>query len=187
MWEVLRYEVCVCFQGPCEVVGHARLWGRQLPFFWWISWHMQAMNYQAMGVNYPKKKGKKGNMDPAPVAPGSLFQFREWFSQNVEGKRGEAALKEWEWDDEELEKKERMNETVVYMCPPPPSPHPTLLTLFPPSFSLSLCLRSNTEGKALCENAKGYYQAFRVHECHLWWMSVGFRKASCQTLSVSPP
>lgn len=42
---------------------------------------MQAMNYQAMGVNYPKKKErkKKRNMDPVPVAPGSLFQFRVIF------------------------------------------------------------------------------------------------------------
>lgn len=73
----------------------ARLWGWQLPSPWWISWRMQAMNYQATRVNYPKRRRgggererekKKRNAYPAPVAPGSLFQFREWFSQNAEGK-----------------------------------------------------------------------------------------------------
>lgn len=167
--------VCVCVQGACGAVGHARLWGRQLLFYWWISWHMQAMNYQAMGVNYPKKKKK--NMDPAPVAPGSLFQFREWFPQNV-GEEKRSSLGEtrvgWWWVGGKKKKREWMK--LLYMCV---CPHPSFLHR-----SVS---RSNPGGKAQCENAKGYYQAFRVHKCHLWWMSVGFRKASCQTLAISPP
>lgn len=70
-------------------------------------------------------------MNPVLVAPGPLFQFREWFSQNVEGKRSslEGVRVLW-WG---VEKKERMNETTVYMC----IPHRTFLTSSPPHFSLS--------------------------------------------------
>lgn len=69
-----------------------------------------------------QRRKKKGNINPASVAPGSLFQFREWFSQNVEGKRREAALKERAWDDE----------GGVGVKPQCASPH-----LSPPSFSVS--------------------------------------------------
>lgn len=65
-------------------------------------------------------------MDPVLVAPGPLFQFREWFSQNVEGKRSSlegvkaGMMRSWK-------KKGRMNETRVYMH----IPHRTLLTCSP--------------------------------------------------------
>lgn len=180
-WGVWRHELCVCVcLGRIWAVGHARLWGRQLLLSWWISWHMQAMNYQATRVNYPKGEGKKKKKsDPALVAPGSLFQFREWFSQNIEGKRSslEGARVGW-WGAGKKKKREWMK--LQYMCIPIPHSSPFFL-------HRSLAPRSNPEGKAQCENAKGYYQAFRVHKCHLWWMSVGFKKASCQTQAVSPP
>lgn len=169
MWDML----CVCL-GHLE---HARLWGRQLLLPWCISWHMQAMNYQATRVNYPKERKKKNETETlAPVAPGSLFQFRDWFSQNVEGKRREEK-QPWRSEGGMMRswgRKKRKGMKPPYMCVSSP-----FLPLSPSW--------SNPESKAQCENAKCYYQAFRVHKCHLWWMSVGFRKASCPTPAVSPP
>ena len=177
-WGVRRCElcvcvcVCVCVFGAC--VGQARLWGRQLLPSWWISWHMQAMNYQATRVNYPKEgEREKKNMDPVPVAPGSLFQFREWFPPKCRGEEKRSR------DDEERENEWSHRRCVC------PSSH-TFFSFLSLSFPPSLHPRSNPEGRVQCENAKGYYQAFRVHERHLWWMSVGFRKASCQPPAGSP-
>ncbi len=124
-WEargVKIWIVCVCVRVCVRVcggrVGHARLWGRQL--FWWISWHMHAMNYQATRVNYPKEK--KRNMDPSPTAPGSLFQFREWFFPKCRGEEKRSSLEGARVGWWGVGKKKRMNETLVYVCPPSPTP-----------------------------------------------------------------
>lgn len=90
MW-LLQGEICCVYVWAIWSTQGCKVGSPPTPPTRWISWHMQAMNYQATRVNYPKREkgGKKRNMDPTPVAPGSLFQFRDWFSQNVEGKRRE--------------------------------------------------------------------------------------------------
>lgn len=117
---------CVCFQ------GHARWWGmqgREVGSFTstdelagickrWITRQRESII---------QGRKKKRNMDPLLVAPGSPFQFKEWFSQNVEGKRSSLeGVREGWWGVE----KKRMNETTVYMH----VPHRTLLTSSPPYF-----------------------------------------------------
>lgn len=65
-------------------------------------------------------------MDSVLVAPGSFFQFKEWFPPKC---RREADLKYPGLDDEELEKKEE-NEWNCIICvpchPTPPPPHLSL-------------------------------------------------------------
>lgn len=139
----------------------ARLWGHQRLFYWWI------ICKQAKRVNYPPKKEKKKHRRRASWPQGPFSNSDSDFPP----KKGKRPWRR-ELDDGELKKKK--NETPTFFCTfvfstaPTPPPNPT------------------PDGIQKAQNAKGYYEAFRVRERHLWWMSVGFRTASCQT-AASPP
>lgn len=110
-----------------------------------------------------RKKKKHGSCDFGPRVP---FPIQRVIFLKCRGKEKQPWRKESEMmRTGRKEKKERTT-----MC----------------SYPHSLSPWSNPEVKEQCENAKGYYQTFRVHQHPLWWMSVGFRKASCQTLTAGP-
>lgn len=160
LWGLQGCEVG-SFSFPDELAGICKRW----------------ITRQRESIIQRRKKEKKRNMDPVPVAPGSLFQFRVIFlkCRREERRSSLEGVRAGWWG---LENKENEWNCYMCVCPIPPSSPISIHSLSP---------RSNPKGKAQCENAKGYYQAFRVHKCHLWWMSVGFRKASCQTPAISPP
>lgn len=162
VWAIWSMQGCEVgsFSSPDVLAGICKRW----------------ITRQRESIIQRKEKKKNETETLAPVAPGSLFQFRDWFSQNVEGKRREEK-QPWRSEGGMMRswgRKKRKGMKPPYMCVSSP-----FLPLSPSW--------SNPESKAQCENAKCYYQAFRVHKCHLWWMSVGFRKASCPTPAVSPP
>lgn len=116
LWGLQGCEVG-SFSFPDELAGICKRW----------------ITRQRESIIQRRKKEKKRNMDPVPVAPGSLFQFRVIFlkCRREERRSSLEGVRAGWWG---LENKE--NEWNCYMCVCVCVSHSTLLTYFHP-FPLS--------------------------------------------------
>lgn len=145
----------------------------------WITRQQESIIQKGGGGE--KEKKKKRNVYPAPAAPGSLFQFREWFSQNAEGKGREEKRSSLEgvrvgWWGVEAETGDGMKTSVCDSSP---------FSSFIPSLFLPADLIQEAKCSVKMQNA--IIRTSESTNATVWWMSVGFRKTSCPTSAVSTP